>query len=93
MAQLDKLIERIQDGQEILLEAGKEPLMKSGAGSRAMINQQLSGQQIIGLLAEIAPSTVKNNLLQKKQSRFEYFFGNRTFFISFTPQDDHITAS
>ena len=93
MAQLDKLIERIQDGQEILLESGKEPLMKSAAGSRVMINQQLSAQQVIGLLAEIAPPAVKNNLLQKKQARFEYFFGNKTFFISFLPQDSGITAS
>lgn len=93
MAQLDKLIERIQHGQEILIESGKEPLIKSTAGARVMINQQLSAQQVVGLLAEIAPPAVKNNLLQKKQTRFEYFFGNKTFFISFIPEDGRITAT
>jgi twitching motility protein PilT len=93
MAQLDKLIERIQDGQEILLESGKEPLLKTAAGARVMITQQLSAQQVVGLLAEIAPPGVKNNLLQKKKTRFEYFFGNKTFFVSFLPEDSRLTAS
>ena len=93
MAQLDKLVDRLQHGQEIILESNKTPLLKTDSGVKTMLNQQLSSQQLIALLQEIAPSGTKPSLAQKKQGRFEYFFNGKSFFVSFTPQGDLVTAS
>jgi hypothetical protein len=37
--QLDKLIERIQPSQKLLLESQKEPMIRSAAGLTVMVNQ------------------------------------------------------
>ena len=93
MAQLDKLVDRLQHNQEILLESNKTPLLKTDSGVKSMLNQQLSSQQLIALLQEIAPAGTKASIAQKKQGRFEYFFNGKTYFVSFIPQGDQVTAS
>ena len=37
MAQLDKLIEKIQPNQEIIMESGKPPVLKSDTGAAPML--------------------------------------------------------
>ena len=92
MAQLDKLIDRLQPTQEILLESGKTPMLRSDAGMKAMLNQQLNAQQLIALLQEIAPLSNRVTLAQKKPSRFEYTFGGKTVVVLYSPQGDQISA-
>ena len=93
MAQLDKLVDKLQNGQEIILESNKTPMIKTDAGLKAMLSQQLTSQQLLALLQEIAPAGTKASIAQKKQARFEYFFNGRTYFVSFTPQGDQVSAS
>jgi twitching motility protein PilT len=88
MSQLDKLIERIQTGQELLLESQKEPMMRSSAGLKVMVNQQLSSAQITALLAELAPSSVKPVVTQKRPATFEYSLGGKNYTVSFLTQGE-----
>jgi len=88
MGQLDKLIERIQPAQELLLESQKEPTMRSASGLTVMVNQQLSSPQITSLLAELAPATLKDQIHRKKPATFEYSFAGKTYDISLTLQGD-----
>jgi twitching motility protein PilT len=92
MAQLDKLIDKLQPNQEILLESGKNPMLKTDAGAKPMLNQQLSAQQLIPLIQEIAPLNMRAALAQKKPSRFEYTFGGKTVVVLYTPEGDNVTA-
>ena len=88
MGQLDKLIERIQTAQELLLESQKEPMMRSSSGLKVMVNQPLTSPQIIALLADLAPANQKSNFLQKKPTTFEYALGGKRYTISFLTQGD-----
>lgn len=88
MSQLDKLIERIQPTQELLLESQKEPMMRSDAGIRVMVNQQLSSPQITSLLAELAPANLKDQIHRKKPAAFEYSLAGRTYGVSLILQGD-----
>ena len=92
MAQLDKLIDKLQANQEILLESGKTPMLKNDAGTKPMLNQQLSAQQLIPLIQEIAPAGTKAAIAQRKQSRFEYTFGGKTVVVLYAPDGDQVTA-
>ncbi len=92
MSQLDKLIERLQPQQEILLETGKEPMMRTRLGAKAMLNQVLSTPQIIALLSEIAPLAQKQNLSQKKASTFEYEYNAKSHSIMFMAQGEQVKA-
>ena len=92
MAQLDKLIDRLQPGQEIVIESGKNPMLRTDAGMKAMLNQQLTTQQIIPLLQEIAPMSTKVTLAQRKPSRFEYTFSEKTVVVLYTPDGESVTA-
>ena len=92
MSQLDKLIERLQPQQEILLETGKEPMMRTRLGAKAMINQVLSTPQIIALLTEIAPLALKQNITQKKATNFEYQYNAKTHTIMFMSQGEQVRA-
>jgi len=92
MPQLDKLIDKLQPGQEIILEAGKTPMLRTDSGLRAMLNQQLSAQQLIALLQEIAPMSNKVTIAQKKPSRFEYAFSGKNVVILYAPDGDQVTA-
>jgi twitching motility protein PilT len=88
MGQLDKLIERIQPTQELLLESRKEPMMRSSAGLKVMVNQQLSSPQIIALLADLAPAAQKQSVAQKQPATFEYALGEKRYSVSFLTQGD-----
>ena len=92
MGQLDKLIEKLQQDEEILLETSKEPQVKSASGLRAMIKQQLSSQQIIALLTEIAPAEKRDELQKGRETVFEYSLGGRTHTISFTSRGDLVSG-
>jgi twitching motility protein PilT len=92
MAQLDKLIDKLQLNQEILLESGRTPMLKTESGAKPMLNQQLSAQQLIPLIQEIAPASNKAAIAQRKQSRFEYTFGGKTVVVLYTPEGDNVTA-
>ena len=92
MAQLDKLIDKLQLNQEILLESGRTPMLKTESGAKPMLNQQLSAQQLIPLIQEIAPASNKAAIAQRKQSRFEYTFGGKTVVVLYAPDGDNVTA-
>lgn len=92
MAQLDKLIDRLQEDQEILMESGKAPMLKTAAGTKPMINQQLNAQQLIGLLQEIAPLNNRSALAQRKPSKFDYTVGSKTVTVTYAPQGDQVSA-
>ncbi len=92
MPQLDKLIDKIQPGQEIILEAGKTPMLRTDSGLRAMLNQQLSAQQLVALLQEIAPTGNKVTIAQRKPSRFEYAFGGKNVVVLYAPEGDQVNA-
>ncbi len=92
MSQLDKLIERLQPQQEILLETGKEPMMRTRTGAKAMLNQVLTTPQIIALLTEIAPITQKQNITQKKPTNFEYQYNAKSHTIMFMAQGEQVRA-
>jgi twitching motility protein PilT len=88
MSQLDKLIERIQPTQELLLESKREPTMRSSTGLKVMVNQQLTSSQIIALLADLAPSAQRQNFAQKKPTTFEYALGDKLYTVSFLTQGE-----
>jgi twitching motility protein PilT len=90
MSQLDKLIERLQPQQEILLETGKEPMLRTRLGSKVMLNQVLSTPQIIALLTEIAPFAHKQNIMQKKAANFEYPYNAKAHTIMFMAQGEQV---
>jgi twitching motility protein PilT len=92
MSQLDKLIERLQPQQEILLETGKEPMMRTKLGAKPMLNQVLSTPQILALLTEIAPFAHKQNITQKKQANFEYQYNAKAHSIMFMAQGEQVRA-
>jgi twitching motility protein PilT len=92
MAQLDKLIDKLQLNQEILLESGRTPMLKTESGAKPMLNQQLSAQQLIPLIQEIAPASNKAAIAQRKQSRFEYTFGGKTVVVLYAPDGDNVSA-
>jgi twitching motility protein PilT len=93
MAHIDKLIERLLPGQELLLETKKEPLLKNNGSSRVMVNQQLSSQQIIMLITDIAPAERKDDVRSGKQAAFEYVLGDRTHTVSYTCQGEVIRCA
>ncbi len=92
MSQLDKLIERLQPQQELLLETGKEPMMRTDAGTRVMVNQKLSSPQVIGLLAEIAAGVHKENIAAKRQTNFEYTHNGRSHTVTFMTQGEQVRS-
>jgi len=92
MAQLDKLIEKVQAGQEILLEAGKPPVLKGEGGSTPMLSQQLSAAQITGLVQELATAEMREQIGQHKPAKFDYMYGLKTVVVIFAPEGEQLTA-
>ncbi|HAT72502.1 MAG TPA: type IV pili twitching motility protein PilT [Elusimicrobia bacterium] len=92
MPQLDKLIEKIQAKQEIVLESGKAPVLKSEAGTTAILNQLLSAAQVTGLVQEIAPADGREALAQRKALKFEYKAGARTVQVDFSAEGEQVIA-
>ncbi|HAU89823.1 MAG TPA: hypothetical protein DCW72_06240, partial [Elusimicrobia bacterium] len=84
MAQLDKLIEKLQPGQEIILEAGKPPALISAGSSSPLLAQQLTAAQVYGLTGEIAPADVREQIAQSKSVKFEYVCASKTLVVTFT---------
>lgn len=92
MAQLDKLIEKLQRNEEIVLEAGKAPMLKTKTGSTLMFDQQISPVQLCNLVQEIAPADSKAIVAQQKPARFEYTFGAKTVVVIYAPESDQVSA-
>ncbi len=93
MAQLDKLIDRLQDSQQIILESGKTPMLRTDSGTKPMLNQQISAQQLVPLVQEIAPLSTRAAIAQRKQSRFEYTVGSKTVVVIYGPDGDQLKAT
>ena len=93
MAQLDKLIEKLQAGQEIILESGKTPMLKGEGGASPMVTQQLTAAQIFALVGEIAPAFARELVAQSKPVQFEYAFSSRTVAVSFSVENGQATAT
>lgn len=92
MSQLDKLFERLQPQQQVLLETGKEPMMRTDAGTRVMVNQKLMTPQIIALLTEIASGANKENISAKRPANFEYFYSGRSYTVTFMTQGEQVRS-
>ncbi len=92
MAQLDKLIEKIQLNQEILLESGKTPMLRTENGATPLFTQQLSATQLTSLIQEIAPMPTKADIGQQKTVSFEYTAGVKTVVVAYASQGDQATA-
>ncbi len=93
MAQLDKLIEKLQPGQEIILESGKAPALKSEGGTAPMLSQQLSSAQIFALVGEIAPAFARELVAQSKPAQFDYASPARTVAVTFSVENGQATAT
>jgi twitching motility protein PilT len=83
MAQLDKLIEKIKPGQEVILEGGKPPVSITEAGTSLIIGQELSESQVISLIQEIAPLAVKDRITRRIPAKFEYTTGVQTVVVTY----------
>ena len=92
MAQLDKLIEKIQPEQEIVLESGKFPMLMTKTGATPMLNQQISATQMAALLQEIATSDCKAAISQQKPARFTYTAGSKSVAVSYAPENGQATV-
>ena len=92
MSQLDKLIERLQPQQELLLETGKEPMMRTDAGTRVMVNQKLSTPHVIALLTEIASGVHKDNVTAKRQTNFAYSYNGKNYTVTFMTQGEQVRS-
>ncbi len=92
MPQLDKLIDKLQPGQEIILEPGRAPLLKSEVGATPMLSQQLSLPQILGLVQEIAPAASRDGVAQRKPMKFEYSSGAKTVQVACAAENDTAAA-
>jgi twitching motility protein PilT len=93
MAVLDKLIERLQGGREIVLEAGCEPMMISPSGKQPMARQTLSSEQVIALVADIAPANLHDTLRQKRRAHFSYEYAGRIVDVSFFTHDNTVKTT
>ena len=92
MAQLDKFIDKLLPGQEIILEAGKPPVLKGEGGSAPMLSQQLSAAQIAGLAQELAPAELRELVAQHKPARFDYISGGKTVTVVCAPESEQLTV-
>ncbi len=93
MAQLDKFIEKMQTGQEIILESGKAPVLKGEAGAAPMMAQQLSSAQITSLVQEIAPADSRDLIAQRKAAKFEYAGAVKSVVVACAADGDQLTAT
>lgn len=90
MSQLDKLLDKLQQKQDILLETGKDPILRTTSGPRVMVSQQLTTPQIQSLLTEIAPADRKSDIAQKIATNFDYVFNGKTHSVMFLTQGDSV---
>ncbi len=92
MAQLDKLIDRMQAGQEIILESGKAPVLRGESGASPMLTQQLTAGQIFGLVGEIAPAFLRDQVVQSKPVKFDYSYSSKNVAVDFSAENGQATA-
>jgi twitching motility protein PilT len=92
MAQLDKLIEKLQPGQEILLEAGKAPMLKGEGGAAPIITQLLTAGQIFGLVGEIAPAGIRDQVAQSRNVNFDYSHAGKSIAVGFSAENGQAVA-
>jgi len=90
MPALDKLIERLQSGCDLVLEAEREPVMNTPGGKHVLMRQALSCEQVEALLVGIAPATARESIRQRKATRFTYSLGGRAVRVDFTAEGDAI---
>ena len=89
MPQLDKLIDKLQPGQEIVLDAGRAPQLKGEAGAAPMTPQELTAPQISALVQEIAPPALREQLARGRGAKFEYAGGSRTVVVACLSEGEH----
>ncbi|MEW5906538.1 MAG: type IV pilus twitching motility protein PilT [Elusimicrobiota bacterium] len=92
MAQLDRLIERLQAGQEVTLESGKPPAIKTAAGSSPVAAQELSRQQVVSLVLETASGPGKEDVSAGQSATFEYQLGGKRFTVEFSASEGKASA-
>ena len=74
--------------QELLLETGKEPMMRTDAGTMLMGNQKLSSPQVIGPSRGTAAGVHKENIAARRQTNFEYTHNGRSHTVTFMTQGE-----
>jgi twitching motility protein PilT len=82
MAQLDKFIEKVQAGQELVLDPGRAPVLKSASGSAPLAAAELTREQVNALILELCPPALKEQLSQGRAARFEYSACGRTVVVA-----------
>jgi len=92
MAQLDKLIEKLVPGQEVILEPGAAPLLKSNGAFVPLLNQELTVQQVVGLIREVAPPDAADKITHNKPAVFEYAAFGKTIVVSFSVEGKGVLA-
>ncbi|MCX5761414.1 MAG: ATPase, T2SS/T4P/T4SS family, partial [Gemmatimonadetes bacterium] len=89
MAQLDKLLSvMIQKGAEALYLDEDQPSTLKLEGQDAPLTKALNGQQVVGLLKEIAPPQASAHLDQKAPVKFQYTNGQGVFLVRAMLQGD-----
>jgi twitching motility protein PilT len=92
MAQLDKLIEKLVPGQEVILEPGAAPLLKSNGAFVPLLNQELTLQQVVALVREVAPPEAAEKIANNKPAVFEYSSLGKTIVVSFSVEGKGVLA-
>ena len=92
MAQLDKLVEKLLPGQEVILEPGAAPLLKSNGAYVPLLNQELTVQQVVGLIREVAPPDAVDKITHNKPAVFEYSAFGKTVVVSFSIEGKGVLA-
>ena len=82
MAQLDKFIEKVQQGQELVLDAGRAPVLRGQTGAAPLSHQELTPEQIAALVQEICPPALKEQLAQGRAAKFEYAGGGKVVVVA-----------
>lgn len=90
MSQLDALITRIQPGQELVLESGKDPSIRSNDGLKSVSTKPLTNAQILTLLTEITPADKREELKGAHHSSFVYNLGSKHFNVSYMQHGEQL---
>jgi len=90
VSQLDKLIERLQPEHQLLIETGKEPMLRTDAGTRMMVNQKLLTPQIIALLNELITGKTREQITARQSTNFEYAYNGKSYAVAFLAQGDQV---
>src|SRR5438128_11032543 len=74
MARLDPLIDLMmkEPGAELVMETGAQAVLRSPAGTRPLIRQQLTTTQIVGACAEVVPADARSRFPGDEPAEFRY---------------------